>query len=99
MARPLKIPLFFQPGDKPYCGPACLKMALAFYGQKHTLKELVSNLPMTITGIDMCAMGLLLLRMGFSPLIYINAANAKNLCTERQFPSLLVMEARSLFGL
>ena len=57
MARPLKIPLFLQPATGPYCGPTCIKMLLAFYGKKVSLKYLVKNLPMTKTGIDMFSMG------------------------------------------
>lgn len=80
MSRSLKIPIFFQPTTKPYCGPTCIKMILSFYGKNFSLKELVGKLPMISTGIDMCSMGLFFMDLGFESTIFINknSADAKN---------------------
>ena len=63
--RSLKIPVFLQPFDKPYCGPTCIKMVLDFYRIKISLKTLVKQLPMTKTGIDLSSVGLFLRNFGF----------------------------------
>ena len=91
MNGPLDIPVFLQPKTKPYCGPTCLKMILSFHGKDILLKELVKKLPMTSTGIDMCSMGVFLIRLGFAVTIYIdtNSTDAKNEIYKKTKPNFI----------
>ena len=88
--RSLKIPIFFQPINKPYCGPTCIKMILYYYGIRISLNNLVRLLPVTRAGIDMCSMGMFLRSLGLVT-IFINkdSADAKNPAYKRTTPLFL----------
>lgn len=87
MTRSLKIPVFFQPTTKPYCGPTCIKMVLSFYGVRISLSNLVRLLPVTVTGMDLCSMGIFLRSLGFiTVFIDKDTADAKNPVYKRTMP-------------
>lgn len=52
-----QVPLFQQPVGSPYCGAACARMILAFYGRNMSLNKIVSEIDMTSTGVDMAKIG------------------------------------------
>jgi len=62
----LDVPLFLQPKELPYCGPACAKMVLAFHGRKTTLNKVGSVMKMTDTGVDIATLGNFFLEKGFN---------------------------------
>ena len=87
VAGSLKIPVFFQPATKPYCGPTCIKMILSFYGIRTSLENLVRLLPVTRTGMDLCSMGIFLRSLGFiTVFIDKDTADAKNPVYKRTMP-------------
>lgn len=72
--RSLKIPIFYQPQTKPYCGPACVKMVLAYYGVKVSLRNLIKLMPMTRNGISPYSMGGFL--KALAPTVFIDKNSA-----------------------
>jgi hypothetical protein len=61
----LNVPIFYQPGNTEYCGPACVKMVFAYHGMRLSLKSIANALPMLSNGIDIASLGTFFLDYGF----------------------------------
>lgn len=98
MVKSLRIPVFLQPKIGPYCGPTCMKMILSYYGIGLTLKEIVRELPMTESGIDLCSMGIFL-RNFTDVIVFINrdSLDGGNAIYEQTIPPF--RKARGLLSL
>lgn len=63
----LKIPLYFQPRGKAYCGAAAAKMVLSFYGKHISLVQIAKELRLgKRRGVKMAALGRWFLLRGFN---------------------------------
>jgi len=77
-SRMLNVPLFYQPKFSPFCGPACVKMVLAFHGHKTTLNSIASEMKVCASGIDMLSIGNFFLRRDFNVTIEMWYENFPN---------------------
>lgn len=67
-----RVPLFFQPKGKPYCGAVASKMVLAYHGRSYSLRRLVSEMGVRKTrGIDLPTMGSWFLENDFDATIVV----------------------------
>ena len=61
----MRVPLYLQPQNKPYCGPVVAQMLLNYFGKPKSRREIVSELPMCSTGVSMYSLGSYFLAYGF----------------------------------
>jgi len=64
MPQALDVPVILQPNGKPYCGPACAQMVLAFQGYDIPLENIVSSTK-TLTSVDITTLGTCFLEKDF----------------------------------
>lgn len=61
----IDVPIFYQPRGSRDCGPACVKMVLAYHKIKLSLKSITNALPMLSDGIDIASLGIFFLDYDF----------------------------------
>jgi len=60
----LVVPLFFQPEDSFFCGGACARMILRYFGKRYSLARLIRDIPV-VNGVFAEDLGCWFLKNGF----------------------------------